>query len=262
MDHNASHLNEALLVERIGNIAQITMNLPRTRNALTGPLYTGLAAELARLQDDAAVRAIVLGGGRHFCTGGDLGDLDVSPLEMRREMAHGHRIIRLLAGGPWPVVAAVEGNAYGAGFSLALACDFVVADEDTSFCAAFGRVGLAPDYGLMWSLPQRVGIGTAREILMLCEAIPGDRARQLGLVDRLVPRGTVLEEALKLAGRLALAPPGSMAATKAALARAPMQLDPMLAWEADTQALLVNSGDFAEGVQAFREKRSPRFTGK
>jgi len=255
-------VNQALQIERIGNIAQITMNLPKTRNALASPLYTGLAAELARLQDDTDVRAIVLTGGRHFCVGGDLGGLEVSPLEIRREMAHGHRIIRLLAGGPWPVIAAVEGNAYGAGFSLALACDFVVADEETSFCAAFGRVGLAPDYGLMWSLPQRVGTGMAREILMLCEPLAGARARELGLVDRLVTNGTVLEEALKLAARLALAPPGAMAATKAALARLPMPLDPLLAWEADTQALLVNSEDFAEGVRAFREKRSPRFTGK
>ncbi|MGU7778637.1 enoyl-CoA hydratase/isomerase family protein [Burkholderia sp. PU8-34] len=255
-------MSEALLVARHGSVAQITMNQPERRNALSVPLYTALAETLARLQDDTSVRAVVLYGGNHFCAGGDLSGLDASPLGMRRAMIHGHRIVRALTGGPWPVVAAVEGNAYGAGLSLALACDFVVADESARFCAAFGRVGLTPDYGLMWTLPQRVGIGVTREMLMLCEPIGGADAKQLGLVDRLCPPSTVLQNALDLAERVAGAPPGTIATTKTALARYPMQLDTMLAWEADTQSVLVHSEDFAEGVNAFMDKRAPKFVGR
>jgi enoyl-CoA hydratase/carnithine racemase len=255
-------VSEVLSITRQGNVAQITMNVPQKRNALTVPLYTGLATALANLQDDTSVRAIVLYGGGHFCAGGDLGGLDASTLDMRRGMIHGHRIVRALTGGPWPVVAAVEGNAYGAGFSLAVACDFVVADENSNFCAAFGRVGLTPDFGLMWTLPQRVGIGAAREILMLCEPIAGAKAKQLGIVDRLCAQTAVLDTALELAERLAAAPPGTITTTKAALARFPMQLDTMLAWEADTQSMLVRSEDFAEGVHAFMAKRAPTFKGR
>lgn len=255
-------MSEVLSISRTRNVALITMNMPEKRNALTARLYTELAAELARLQDDTNVRAVVLYGGRHFCAGGDLGGLEASTLEMRRKMNHGHRIVRAITSGPWPVVAAVEGGAYGAGFSLALACDFVVADESASFCAAFGRVGLTPDYGLMWTLPQRVGIGVAREILMLCESITGSEAKELGIVDRLCPPSAVLGTALELAERLAAAPPGTIATTKAVLARHPMQLDTMLAWEADTQSALVRSEDFVEGVNAFAEKRAPTFHGK
>lgn len=255
-------MSEALLIARHGSVVQVTMNLPHKRNALAPELYIGLVDTLARLQDDMSVRAVVLHGGSQFCAGGDLGDLDVSTLDMRRAMLHGHRIVRALTGAPWPVVAAVEGNAYGAGLSLALACDFVVADENTRFCAAFGRVGLMPDYGLMWTLPQRVGIGVARELLMLCEPVGGVDAKQLGLVDRLCPPATVLPSALALAERLAAAPPGTIATTKAALARFPLPLDAMLAWEADTQSVLVRSDDFAEGVNAFMEKRTPVFVGR
>ena len=251
-----------LLIERRDRLAVVTLNLPEKRNALGATLYPALSRTLVELQEEPGLRALVLHGGRHFCAGGDLSSQDAGALQMRQAMHVGHRAVRALIGGNLPVVAAVEGNAFGAGFSLAMACDFVVGDETTTFCAAFGRVGLTPDYGLCWTLPQRVGIARARELMMLCEPVQGARARDEGLIDRLVPAGKVLDEALALGARLAAAPPATIATTKAVLARAPMSLDMMLAWEADTQALLVRTEDVAEGIQAFAQRRMPSFKGK
>lgn len=253
---------DSVLLERRGAVAIVTMNMPQKRNALGRELVEPLTKLLHDLQDDNSVRALVLHGGKHFCAGGDLGSLDLPGQEMRQYMHLAHRIVRTLIGGRLPAVAAVEGNAFGAGFSVALACDFVIADSSTAFCAAFGRIGLAADLGLLWTLPQRVGIAKTREIMMFCETIAGADAQALGLVDRLVDAGKVLDTAITMAERLAAAPPSTISTTKAALARYPLNLDSMLAWEADTQAMLVQSEDVREGIQAFREKRQPQFKGR
>ena len=255
-------MTEAVSIAHHDMVAVLTMNRPSKRNALSAEFSAELAGILRTLQDESTIRALVLFGGKHFCAGGDLADLNAPVLAMRRSMQTGQGIIRELAGGRLPVVAAVQGNAYGAGFSMALACDFVVADEATTFCAAFGRVGLQPDYGLLWSLTQRVGVGLAREIVMLCEPIPAIQAKDWGLVDRLSEKGRVLDTALELAHRLAAAAPGTIATTKAILSRQPLTLDSMLAWEADTQSLLLRSEDFTEGVDAFAQKRPPAFKGR
>jgi 2-(1,2-epoxy-1,2-dihydrophenyl)acetyl-CoA isomerase len=252
-------MSGVVLTERRSAVVVVTLNLPRKRNALGAELYPELTRVLETLQGDGSLRAIVLTGGPHFSVGGDLEGLDAPVLEMRRAMHLGQRLIRAIVGGPLPVVAAVEGNAYGAGFSLAMACDFVVADANTRFCAAFGRVGLTPDYGLLWTLPQRVGTVRTRELVMLCEPIDGTQAHAWGAVDRLCESGTVLPTAIALAERLARQPTGTISTTKAVLSRLPLNLDTLLAWEADTQALLVQSDDFREGVRAFTEKRPPSF---
>jgi enoyl-CoA hydratase/carnithine racemase len=176
-------MSEPVLVERRGRIAVVTLNVPEKRNALGAALYSALSRTITELQDETSIRALVLHGGNHFCAGGDLAALDSDPLSMRAAMHVGHRAVRALIGGRLPAVAAVNGSAFGAGFSLAMACDFVVGDPSTTFCAAFGKVGLAPDYGLLWTLPQRVGIGRARELLMLCRQISADEAFSLQLVD-------------------------------------------------------------------------------
>lgn len=252
-------MTDAVQVERRGAVACVRMTLEHKRNVLTEALYTGLGQVLDRLQADLDVRAVVLTGGRHFCAGGDLNGLDAAALDFRRAMHIGQRIVRVLTSGRLPVVAAVEGNAYGAGFSLALACDFIVGDADTTLCASFGRVGLVPDFGILWTLPQRVGAARARQLMMLGEPVRGERALELGLIDRLAAPGNVFETACSLADSLAATAPATIATTKSVLSRAPLSLDTVLAWEADTQALLIRSEDFAEGVRAFRDRSAPTF---
>lgn len=255
-------MSEPVLVEQRGNVAIVTLNVPEKRNALGAALYRGLSEALTSLQDDSSVRALVLHGGKHFCAGGDLSALDASPLAMREAMHVGHRSVRALIGGRLPAVAAVAGSAFGAGFSLAMACDFVIGDPSTKLCAAFGKVGLTPDYGLMWTLPQRVGIGRTRELLMLCRQVDAEEALSMQLLDRLVAPGETLSAALQLANELAAAPPGTIATTKAVLSRLPLPLDTMLAWEADTQSLLARTQDLEEGIRAFTERRPPQFRGE
>jgi 2-(1,2-epoxy-1,2-dihydrophenyl)acetyl-CoA isomerase len=255
-------MSEPVFVEHRGDVAIVTLNAPEKRNALGGALYESLSSTVSSLQDEPSVRALVLYGGKHFCSGGDISSLHAAPLAMRSAMHIGHRTVRALTGGRLPAVAAVAGSAFGAGFSLAMACDFVVGDPSTVLCAAFGKVGLTPDYGLMWTLPQRIGIARTRELLMLCRQVGAEEAVSMRLIDRLVAPGETLEAAVQLAQELAAAPPGTIATTKAMLSRLPLPLDTMLAWEADTQSLLACTQDLQEGIRAFAERRPPTFRGE
>lgn len=247
-----------------GAIRVIRLNYPAKRNALSLELRAELIAAMDAAMTDGAVRAIVLtGSGGAFCAGGDISSMqNAGGVAGRQRLANLHRLVRLLLAGPKPVIAAVEGYAYGAGMSLALLCDQVVTASDAKFCCSFGKVGLMPDMAALWTVPQRVDTGWTKRLLMLAEEIDGETAGRIGLADQVVEPGAALPAALTLAGRFAVQAPLPMAFTKAALARGPQPLEALLALEADGQALLFNSEDFAEGRDAFLAKRRPIFRGR
>ena len=255
---------ELVVVESAGPVRVIRLNYPAKRNALSLELRAVLIAAVEAAMDDPDVRALVLtGNGGAFCAGGDISSMqNVAGVGGRDRLAKLHRLVRLLAAGPKPVVAAVEGYAYGAGMSLALLCDQVVAASDAKFCCSFNKVGLMPDMAALWTVPQRVNAGWARRLMMLAEEVDGETAHRIGLADHLAAPGQAFAAAMAVAERFAAAAPLPIAYTKAALARGPQPLDALLAQEADSQTLLFNSEDFAEGRDAFLGKRKPVFRGR
>lgn len=251
-------------VEATGPTRIIRLNNPAKRNALSLELRAALIAAVRAAMDDEAVRVVVLtGNGPAFCAGGDLSSMqNIGGVAGRQRLARLHELVRLLAAGPKPVIAAVEGFAYGAGMSLALLCDQVVTASDAKFCCSFNKVGLMPDMAALWTVPQRVNAGWTRRLLMLAEEIDGAKAVEIGLADQAVPPGAALQAAVALAERFAALAPLPVGFIKSTLARGPQPLEALLALEADSQALLFNSADFVEGRDAFLEKRKPVFRGR
>jgi len=247
---------------RDGVVTIVTLNLPEKRNTLSVEMRPELIEVLEALQLDETCRAIVLtGAGGAFCAGGDIAAMrSDDPAGGRHRLVLAQRIIRLLAAGQKPVVAAVEGHALGGGLALALACDKVVAHPKATFGASYARLGLMPDMALLWTLPQRVGMGKAKEIMMLAATFSGEAAAALGIVDVLADQP--LETALKEAHALAAAPPLVVGLVKAAFARGPMDLEATFALEADGQVMLFQTADHAEAREAFFAKRPAVFKGR
>ncbi len=246
---------------REGATAILTLDYPARRNALAMPMRQGLIDALERIEGDPGVRAVVLcGAGGTFSAGGDISGMDVADFAAGRERFRvTHRLVRLLVKGSTPVLAAVEGHAVGAGLSLALCCDTIVAASDAQFAAGFGRVGLVADFGMLHTLPLRVGQGRARQMLLYGEQVGAEEALRTGLVDHVVAPGGALGAALERARAMHDAAPLPAAMTKQYLAAG---LDAALEWERDTQAALFLTADHAEGKAAFLEKRAARFTGR
>lgn len=249
--------------ETRGNVRIVFLNQPARRNALSDALRAELIDAMAVAQADPALRAIVLtGSGGTFCAGGDIAAMQgVTGLSGRERMRRLQQLARLIVTGDKPVIAAVEGFAYGAGMSLALLCDQVVVAEGARFCASFNRIGLMPDMAALWTLPQRVDAGWCRRLLMLAEEVDAATALRIGLCDELVNAGGALAAALALAEKFAAAAPVALAYTKQMLARGPQDFERLLAMEADLQGLLYTSADLAEGREAFLNKRPARFEG-
>jgi enoyl-CoA hydratase/carnithine racemase len=247
-----------------GAVAIVTLNQPEKRNALSVQMRHEFVEALEGLQMEEDCRAIVVtGAGGAFCSGGDISAMrSDDPVGARYRLVLAQRIVRLLTAGQKPTVAAVEGPALGGGFALALACDKVIASRDASFGASYARLGLMPDMALIWTLPQRVGMGKAKEIMMLGKPLSGEAAAALGIVDVLADPASVLEVALQEARTLAGAAPLAVAAVKAAFARGPMDLEAAFALEADGQVMLYQTADHAEAREAFFAKRKPDFKGR
>ncbi len=248
-----------------GRVRVLTLSAPARLNALSPRMREQLRDRLLAAHEDEGVRSIVLtGASPAFSAGGDVRQMaeQPSPALARQRLAVLHDVVRLVLAGPKPVVAAVEGIAYGAGLSIAAACDHVVAAEQSRFSAAFGRLGLVADCGLFWTLPQRVGLGATRDLLLTGRPVGAAEARQLGIVDAVVPSGAALEQALAYAAHYEAIAPLAIAATKSALARRPTSLDDALALEVDLQAFLRGTQDHEAACRAFLAKQPVAFNGR
>ncbi len=245
---------------REGAVAILTLDYPERRNALAMPMRQRLVDALEAIEADRDLRAIVItGAGGTFSAGGDISDMNVTDLASGRERFRmTHRLVRLLIKGSKPVIAAVEGWCVGAGLSVAMCCDTVVAAEDARFAAGFGKIGLIADLGLLHTLPARIGQGRARQVFLYGEQVSAERAEAIGMVDHVVAPGTALQAALSRAALFQAAAPLPVAMTKQYLAAG---LDAALEWERDTQSTLFLTADHAEGRAAFLGKRAPSFGG-
>lgn len=254
-----------VLEERQGHVAIVKMNKPDVRNALAMEMRMELLDALEKAEQDDDIRVIILTGeGKAFSAGGDLSALkEMKALEGRKRLQASHPLILKILEMEKPIIAAVNGAAAGAGFSLALLCDFIVASERAFFVQSFVNVGLIPDFAALHFLPMLIGPQKAKELMFMGERISAEEARQIGIVNRVVSSESMLAEAKDVAEKMAAKAPVSIGMTKKIMNNhINRDLKVLLEMEAQGQDLCFQSQDFKEGVSAFFEKRQPNFIGK
>jgi len=260
-----------VLSARDGAVCTITLNRPKALNSFTSQMHEELAAALSAVEADRSVRCLVLtGSGRGFCAGQDLADPAVAPdlTPGARPTDVGNVIERFykplalrLRAMPVPVIAAVNGVAAGAGASIALGCDLVIAARSASFIQAFSKIGLVPDAGGTWLLPRLVGRANALALAMTGDKLGADEAQRMGLIWKCVDDAAFADEVATTAARLAAMPVAALAATRGAIdAAMGMSYADALGNESRLQSQLSAAHDYIEGVAAFMAKRPATFT--
>lgn len=256
-------MQKSVLVNKEEGILTLTLNKPEILNALDLNMREELLIALLDAAQDADTRVIILTGqGKAFCAGGDINSMgkDFAPGEGRARMQKVQKIIKAITGMDKIVVAAVNGVAAGAGCSLALACDFILAAEKAKFMATFGRVGLIPDLGSLYFLPRLIGLQKAKELIFTWRVLDAREAERIGLINRVVPLENLSAEAKKLAVQLAAGPFLANGLAKAIINKSlESTLDQILEDEAAAQDICFRTPDHKEGVCAFFEKRNPNF---
>lgn len=260
-------MSKTLLYSVAGSVATITLNRPQVMNALDADMIVQLRAACEQACDDAVVRAIVLrGNGPAFLAGGDVAlfhaNLPRLP-EMAGKLAGElHHAIMALRRAAKPVLASVHGAVAGAGISLLAAADLALAAADAKFTLAYSRIAASPDGGSTYFLPRLIGVRRALEMALLSDTFDAHTAREIGLVNWVVPAAELAAETEKIAGRLASGPTVAYGETKALVNQSfDNTLERQLEAEAQAFARCARTADLAEGVTAFVEKRKPNFEG-
>ena len=260
-----------VLSTQAGAVRTLTLNRPKALNSFTSEMHAELAAALAAVEADTNVRCLVLtGAGRGFCAGQDLADPAVAPdlTPGARPTDVGDVIERFykplalrLRAMPVPVIAAVNGVAAGAGASIALGCDLVIAARSASFIQAFSKIGLVPDAGGTWLLPRLVGRANALALAMTGDKLPAEEAQRMGLIWKCVDDVVFADEVAAIAARMAAMPTAALVATRAAMdAAMHLSYADALSLEGEWQRKLSALPDYLEGVAAFKAKRPALFT--
>jgi enoyl-CoA hydratase/carnithine racemase len=249
-------------------VAVVTLNRPEARNALTMDMKQALVRVLPELGQHSGVGAVLLtGAGGAFCAGGDTKMMaregkPPSPEDRKRQLRWEHGIPRTLHRLEKPTLAALPGAAAGAGLGLALACDLRVMAEDAFVTTSYVKLGLSGDYGTSWFLTHLVGTARARELLFTGDRLSASECERLGLANRVVANAALEDSALALARQIANGPPIALRMMKHNLNRAVTDdLETVLDAEAERMVAGAGTEDYLEAVQAFQEKRSPKFRG-
>lgn len=251
-------------VSRDGAVQTITLNRPDVLNAFNATVHAGLAAALKAARDPEVRAVVITGAGRGFCVGQDLTEFRDAPGDVGERLRTGyHPNVLAIRALEKPVIAAVNGPAAGAGLSLACACDVRIAADTASFVPAFIGIGLVPDSGATYFVARLLGPARAFEWLSSNRKLGAEEALAWGLVTEVVPASGLVARAAELAATWAAAPTRGIGMTKRLLDRAAgSTLEEQLELEAQLQSAATKTGDFAEGVAAFLEKRPPRFSGR